>query len=82
MVCLVRIHFACVTSSGYVGNDELLHAVETSTDFDNILLASCPWGPVTANGVDILTEMYVLYMKRDTSHEAPRSNGLGATGVQ
>ncbi len=31
---------------------------------DNTILASCPWGPVTANGVDILTEMYVIYMER------------------
>ena len=23
------------------------------------ILASCPWGPVTANGVDLLTEMYI-----------------------
>ncbi len=27
----------------------------------NDKLASCPSGPVTANGVDILTEMYVIY---------------------
>ncbi len=52
----------------------------------NTLLASCPWGPVTANGVDILTEMYVIYMERNTTYlhtktEAPRSNGLGTTGV-
>ncbi len=26
----------------------------------NMILASCPWGPVTAIGVDILTEMYEL----------------------
>ncbi len=25
------------------------------------LLASCPWGPVTANGVDLLTEIHVIY---------------------
>ncbi len=25
----------------------------------NIILASCPWGLVTANGVDLLTEIYV-----------------------
>ena len=24
------------------------------------ILASCPWGPVTANGVDLLTEIYVI----------------------
>ncbi len=24
-------------------------------------LVSCPWGPVTANGVDLLTKMYVIY---------------------
>ena len=23
-------------------------------------LASCPWEPVTANGVDLLTEIYVI----------------------
>ena len=31
-----------------------------------MLLASCPWGPVTANGVDLLTEMYVIYIERNT----------------
>ncbi len=25
-------------------------------------LASCPWGPVTAHGVGILTEMHVIFM--------------------
>ena len=30
---------------------------------DNIVLASCPWGPVTANGVDLLTEIYMIYME-------------------
>ncbi len=34
------------------------------------LLASYPWGPVTANGVDLLTEMYVIYMQTNTSHRA------------
>ena len=29
----------------------------------NYVLASCPLGPVTANGVDVLTEMYVIYME-------------------
>ncbi len=32
------------------------------------LLASCPWGTVTANGVDLLTEIYVIYMEAHTSH--------------
>ena len=35
------------------------------------VLASCPLAPVTANGVDVLTEMYVIYMETDTH----RSNG-------
>ncbi len=34
------------------------------------VLASCPWGPVTANGVDLLTEIYVIYMETYTSHRA------------
>ena len=25
-------------------------------------LASCPWGPVTANGVELLTEIYCKYI--------------------
>ncbi len=35
------------------------------TDYfpNNTLLASCPWGPVTANGVDLLT---VIYVRRGT----------------
>ncbi len=27
------------------------------------VLASCQWVPVTAHGVGILTEMYVIYME-------------------
>ncbi len=27
------------------------------------ILASCPWGPVTANGVDLLTKTNVIYIK-------------------
>ena len=34
---------------------------------DIYILASCPWGPDTANGVDLLTGMYVIYMERNTS---------------
>ncbi len=32
----------------------------------HVLLASCPWGPVTALGVSVLTEMYVIYMETYT----------------
>ena len=32
-------------------------------------LASCLWGPVTANGVDLLTKIYVIW-------QAHRSNGF------
>ena len=28
--------------------------------YNNILLVSCPWGPVTANVVDLLTEIYAM----------------------
>ncbi len=70
------------TYTGGLKNEIFNTFVESSV---NNILASCPWGPVTANGVDILTEMYVIYMKRKTylhtKNEAPRSNGLGATGV-
>ncbi len=41
-------------------------------------LASCPWGPVTANGVDLLTEIYVIYMETHTSHHAIRFVGPSA----
>ncbi len=34
-------------------------------------LASCPWGLVTANGVDLLTEIYVILM--------PNSKPIGQT---
>ncbi len=34
----------------------------------NIRLASCPWGPITANRVDLLTEIYTIYMEANTSH--------------
>ncbi len=44
----------------------------------NLLLASCPWGPVTANGVDLLTEIYVTYMER--KNQAPRSIGCSSIG--
>ena len=51
-----------------------LHYMTTCWQF--IILASCPWGPVTVNGVDLLTEMYVIF-----PHGASRSNGLYATDV-
>ncbi len=35
-----------------------------------LVLASCPCGPATANGVDLLTEIYVIYMETHTSHRA------------
>ena len=34
----------------------------------NRLLASCIWGLVTAHGVGILMEMYVIYMETSASH--------------
>ncbi len=57
----------------------------------NVWLASCPWGPVSANGVNLLTEIYVIYMETHTSHCAMaqcfhaknhvcRSNGCGRRG--
>ncbi len=64
-----------------------LHASLNQMDPYNYILASCPWGPATANGVGILTELYVIYMEGYTSHraiawcfglglyEGPRSNG-------
>ncbi len=36
----------------------------------NKILASCPWGPVTANRVDLLTGIYVIYMETHTSHRS------------
>ncbi len=41
----------------------------------NNTLASCPWGPATAYGVGILTELYVIHMERSTSHRAIMSIG-------
>ncbi len=38
-------------------------------------LASCPWGPATAHGVGLLTEMYAIYMERYASHRAMKSIG-------
>ncbi len=43
-------------------------------------LSSCPWGPATAHGVGILTELYVIYMERSTSHHAGVSGPLAAAG--
>ena len=48
----------------------------------NILLTSCPWGPVTANGVDLLTKIYIIYMETDTSHRATaRCFGIGLVPI-
>ncbi len=41
----------------------------------HVVLASCPWGPATAHGVGILTELYVICMERSTSHRAIVSIG-------
>ena len=37
--------------------------IVTDSSSCNILLASCPWGPVTANGVGVLTVMYVVFVR-------------------
>ncbi len=34
--------------------------------YDNTILASCPWGLVTASGVDLLTENNVIYVETHT----------------
>ena len=34
----------------------------------NLELASCPWGPVTAKGMDLLTNVYIIYMQVHTLH--------------
>ena len=53
---------------------------------ENCGLASCPWGRVTANRVDLLTEIYTIYMETHISHrafhlhaknQAPRSIACG-----
>ncbi len=44
----------------------------------NAILASCPLGPVTANGVDLLTAIYVIYMETHTSHCTIRFVGPSA----
>ena len=49
----------------------MLSTLQLTQSARNPLLASCPWGPVTANGVDLLTEMYVIYMERNTSPLCP-----------
>ena len=44
------------------GDDFFLYFVR------NMVLASCPWGLATANGMGLLTEMYVTYLVTYTSH--------------
>ncbi len=48
------------------------------------ILASCPSGPVTANGVDLLIKIYVIYMEAHTYNHATdhvrRSNSCGRIG--
>ncbi len=58
-----------VTTNDFAVQAEMV-AVETSIDVGNILLASCPWGPVIVSGVDLLTKIYVIYMQMHTSHRA------------
>ena len=38
----------------------------------HIRLASCPWGP----GVDILTELYVIYMEKNIPHPAAAEEAI------
>ncbi len=51
----------------------LLYTVHNS--MTSTVLASCPWGPVTANGVDLLTEIY-----HHTKIHFRRSIGCGKKG--
>ncbi len=54
-----------------------------TTLWQNDLLASCPWGPVTANGVDLLTKIYVVCMEAHTSHPIfmPKMEPIGPTAA-
>ncbi len=36
----------------------------------NSILVSCPWGPITEHGVDLLPEMYAIYMESYASRYA------------
>ncbi len=48
----------------------------------NIILVSCPSGPANARGVGVLTELYVIYMKRYASHLAMlRSGSFSKFGI-
>ena len=46
----------------------------------NVILASCPWGPVTANWVHLLTEIYVIYIEVHTSQKFMSVGPLAAAG--
>ena len=41
----------------------------------NRILASCPWTLVTANGVELLTEIYVIYIEGNTRHHVTFGSG-------
>ena len=40
-----------------------------------MVLASYQWGLVTANGVELLINMYVIYMETDTSRQTREVRG-------
>ncbi len=42
-------------------------------------LASCPLGPATAYGVNLLTEIYVIYMETHTLHRPTTAAGEAVT---
>ncbi len=46
----------------------------------NSILASCPGGPVNVNGVDLLTEIYAIYMEGHMSVGPTAFAGEAVTG--
>ena len=49
--------------STLLSNQEYGSAFYAAITQEMLVLASCPWGPATAHGVGMLTELYVIYRK-------------------
>ena len=58
----------------------LFKAVKDENTLRNTKLASCLWGPATAHGEGLLTEMYVIYMETCTSHRTMSVGPMAAAG--
>ena len=70
-----KIHLPVVNCDWSLMQEKVVDIVDSFVVCVITTLDSCPWGPATAHGVGILTELYVIYMERDRSPYTYQKSG-------